>query len=58
MNAYKSLGVNVSHSEAEILLGQIRLYVSQSKKTPSIKKLENFYYELNRNADKRMYASL
>jgi homocitrate synthase NifV len=58
VNAYQNLGIIISNSEAEILLGQIRRYVSRCKKTPSSKILEDFYFELNLNADKIMFASM
>ena len=58
MNAYHNLGIVISDIEAEILLGQIRLYVSRSKKTPTNEKLEKLYNDLNCNADERIYANM
>jgi len=58
VNAYHNLGIVISNSEAEILLGQIRLYVARSKKTPTSKNLEKLYLELNCKANKKIYASM
>lgn len=58
VNAYLNLGIVLSDVEAEILLGQIRLYVSTSKNTPTNENLEKFYNDLNSSIDKKVYANM
>ena len=45
-NAYMKLGIVLSQQEADLLLGQIRFYVAQTKQTPDTNKLEQLYNEL------------
>ena len=57
IKAYEDLGIFLSHSQAEILLGQIRRLVSQRKKVPSLNELEKLFTELINITDEKVYAS-
>ena len=57
IKAYEDLGIFLSHSQAEILLAQIRRFVSQRKKVPSFNELEKLFTELINIADEKVYAS-
>lgn len=58
IKVYSELGIYLSRSEAEILLGHIRSFVSRGKKIPDIDDLENFYYEFINKTDNRILVAM